>query len=86
MPQILNDNEKDVLKEIRNRNINEIFITKKGTHITKIEASTGGVITGEQAKEVRRVLGLRNYEEIKICTRDEKTLIFKSTKKKINSD
>jgi hypothetical protein len=86
MPQILNDNEKNVLKEIRNRNINEIVITKKGAQIIKIEASKGGIITGEQAMEVRRVLGLRNYEDIKISTRDEKTLTFKSTRKKINSD
>lgn len=86
MPQILNDNEKNVLKEIRNKNVHEIIIAKKGAEITKIEASKGGVITGEQAKEIRTILGLRNYEEIKISTRDEKTLTFKSTRKKINSD
>jgi hypothetical protein len=86
LPQSLNANETKVLKEIRNKNINEIVIAKQGTNIIKIEASSSGNITGEQANEIRKILGLSNYGEIKISTRDEKTLTYKRTKKKINSD
>ena len=45
-----------------------------------------GDINGEKAKEIRRILGLGNYEEIEMSTRDQKTLQFKKTKKNLNSD
>lgn len=85
MPQILNDNEKSVLKELRNKNINELIIKKQGKDIFRFESSVTGIITGEQAKKIRNILALKNYEELHISTRDEKTLAFKSTRKKINS-
>jgi hypothetical protein len=85
MPQLLNDDEKSVLKELRNKNVNEIVIKRNGNNDLRIESSRNGVVTGEEMKEIRRILGLRNYEEIKLSTRDEKTLNFKRTKKKIKS-
>ena len=86
IPQILNHDEKTVLKELRNRNISEIVIKRVGKDgVLKIESSKNGIISGNEMKQIRRILGLRNYEEIKISTRDEKTLIFKKTIKKIKS-
>lgn len=85
MPQLLNDDEKSVLKELRNKNVNEIVIKRHGNNDIRIESSRNGVVTGEEMKEIRRILGLHNYEEIKLSTRDEKTLNFKRTKKKIKS-
>jgi hypothetical protein len=81
MPQLLNDDEKFVLKELRNKNVSELTIKRNGDKPFRIESSKGGVITGDEVKKIKRILGLNNYEEIKISTRDDKTLSFKRTKK-----
>lgn len=83
MPAILDDNEKMVLKELRNDNVTEIKIKKSDNKNIKIETTKSGTITGEQAKKIKQILGLSNYQEIQISTRDEKTLSFKKTNKRI---
>ena len=83
MPNILNMDEKYILTTLRNKNIQELTIKKNGKDIVKIDASSDGIISGEKAKEIKRILGLKNYEEIQISTRDEKTLQFKKKSKKL---
>ena len=83
MSQLLNDNEKSVLKEVRNKNIEEIVIKRIGKDDLRIDSIRKGTITGEQEKAIRKILALRNYEEINISTLDEKTLRFKRIKKQI---
>lgn len=83
MPTILDDNEKMVLKELRNDNVTEIKIKKSDNKNIRIETTKSGTITGEQAKKIKQILGLSNYQEIQISTRDEKTLSFKKTNKRI---
>ena len=85
VPHILNENEKNVLRELRDKNIHEIVIKRTGKNELRIESSSNGLISGEKMDEIKRILGLRNYEEINISTRDEKTLSFKKTKKKIKT-
>lgn len=80
IPTILDDNEKEVLKVLRQNNTS-ITIKKQNGEIVKIESSKEGTITESKAREIRNILGLRNYEEITISTRDEKTLTFKKVKK-----
>jgi len=86
MPYILNEDERYVLTALRNKNIQEITIKKSGEDIVRIDAANDGIISGEKAKEIKRILGLKNYEEIQISTRDEKTLCFKKKTKKIKPD
>jgi hypothetical protein len=86
MPRLLNDNEQKVLKELNNRNVAELVIKKSDSGELRIDSISKGVITGEQAKEIRRILGLDNYEQLQLSTRDKKTLSFVRTKKKTNSD
>lgn len=81
--ELLNEYEQKVLREMRNKNVREISIQLDGGKIRKIESTKNGTITGSQAKEIRKILGLGNYEEIKISTMDESSLAFKKTKKKI---
>ncbi|MBC7721209.1 MAG: hypothetical protein H7068_04245 [Pedobacter sp.] len=83
MPSILNDNEKMVLKELRSENVQEINIKKSSNDHIRIETTRGGTISGEQALKIKQILGLSNYQEIKISTRDDKTLSFKKTNKRI---
>ncbi len=86
MPYILNEDERYVLTALRNKNIQEITIKKSGEDIVRIDAANDGIISGGKAKEIKRILGLKNYEEIQISTRDEKTLCFKKKTKKIKPD
>lgn len=86
LPRILNDDEKIVLKELRNKKIREISIRRKGNDTFRIDSNEMETISGDKAKEIKKILGMRNYEEISLSTIDDKTLNFKKTKKNINSD
>ena len=83
---MLNEKEKIVLREIRNQNISEIKITLNGKDILRIDSQEHHTISDFRAKEIRNILGLGNYEEITLSTRDKQILNFKKTKKKILSD
>ena len=83
MPQILNDDEKYILKELRNENIKELSIKKNGGKIVRVDLASDSVISGDQAREIKKILGLRNYEEITLSTRDENNISFKKKTKKI---
>lgn len=80
IPAILDANEREVLKALRQKNAS-ITVKMQGGKIVKIESTNEGIITESKAREVRKILGLRNYEEITISTRDEKTLTFKKVNK-----
>ena len=83
LPQVLNEREKDVLREMKNRNVKQITIVLKGGDVEKISSTREGILTGQQAKQIKEILGLRNYEQITLDTLDESTLKIKKTKKKI---
>ena len=57
---------------------------KTGGKIVRVDTGSDSVITGDKAKEIKRILGLRNYEEITLSTRDENNISFKKRIKKIN--
>jgi hypothetical protein len=82
LPLILNDNEAMVIKELRQKNVQELIIKKDEEIITQIDTVTSKKITGSQAADVKVNLSMGNYEEVTLTTRDEKTLIFKKIKKK----
>ena len=81
LPQILSDDEAMVIKELRKDNIDELLIKKDGTIITQINTKSTKTLTGSLAANVKVNLGMGNYEEVTLITRDEKTLIFKKNKK-----
>jgi hypothetical protein len=75
---LLNDQEFEVVKQLRNKNIKKITITfNEATHkIEKIEPETSGIIKGEEARKIMELLGLKNYSGIELHTRDGKSLSF----------
>lgn len=79
IPQILNDKEKTVIKEMKNRNLKEITIKMDNGKPQRIETKDDGILSGEQAKKIMEILGLKNYQEIRIHTRDKSTLVFEKT-------
>ncbi len=84
MPQLLNEDETKVLRELRRKNVKEITIYRHNMNKPmRIESSMTGVITENEAKEIRETLGLKNYDRIILETMDEKSLSFKVTRKQI---
>lgn len=79
---ILNDQEYEVIKQIRNKNVNRITITcdNKNT-IHKIEPEVNGVLSGDEAIQIMQRLGMKNYAGFKLDTRDGKTLSYTHTTK-----
>lgn len=80
VPIILNNNEKEVLKALRQKNTS-IMIKKQQGEIVRMESSTDGIFSDNDAVKIRELLGIGNYEQITISTRDEKTLTFNKVKK-----
>jgi hypothetical protein len=79
---ILNDQEYEVIKQIRNKNVNRLTITcNKNNKIGKIELEKTGTISGDEAKRIIEHLGLKNYTGVKYDTRDGRTLSFTQTSK-----
>jgi hypothetical protein len=79
---ILNDQEYEVIRQIRNKNVNRLTITcNKNNKIGKIELEKTGTISGEEAKRIIEHLGLKNYTGVKYDTRDGRTLSFTQTSK-----
>ena len=83
IPQILNEKERKVLKEMKNKNVKEISIVMNNGSVQKIKSTKDGMITGAKADEIRKILGLKNYQQITIDTRDETTIAFKKTYKNL---
>ena len=80
---LLTEDEHRIVKEIRNKNVKSIKITfdDQNHNIEKIECDQKGLIKGEDAKKVMKLLGLKNYSSIELNTRDGKTLSFVYTEK-----
>ena len=79
---ILNSQEYEVIKQIRNKNVNRLTITcDYNNTINKIELEESGTINGNEAKRIIQHLGLKNYTGVKYDTRDGRTLSFAQTSK-----
>ena len=78
---ILDDQEYEVIKQIRNKNVNRLTVTCNKNKIDKIEVDETGTISGVEAKRIMQYLGLKNYTGIKYDTRDGRTLSFTKTSK-----
>jgi len=81
---LLSEDEHRVIKEIRNKNVKSITVTfnDKEHKVEKIESDKKGLIKGEDAKKIMKLLGIKNYSAIELSTRDGKTLSFVHTEKK----
>ena len=79
---ILNSQEYEVIKQIRNKNVTRLTVTcNYNNTINKIELEETGTISGDKAKRIIEQLGLKNYTGVKYDTRDGRTLSFTHTSK-----
>ena len=76
--------EQEVLKQLRNKNVKTVTIhfNDRTREIERVEFDEQGLIQGDKAEQVMRILGLDNFSTIEINTRDKKTLSFKRKQKR----
>ncbi|MES2379439.1 MAG: hypothetical protein V4538_00250 [Bacteroidota bacterium] len=78
---LFNPKEKRVLDALKKNDFKELHIKIDDKNDFIIEAIEEGNITDEQAAQVRKMLGLGNYQSINLKFRNEKNLYFKKTRR-----
>jgi DNA-binding transcriptional MerR regulator len=83
VPGLLTENEKKVLIALNEKNVQELIIKLSNGNIERIDSKSMETFGGERAKEIRLAIGLGQYEEVTLSTRDSGSLSFKKIKKQI---
>ncbi len=78
-----NNQEKQLFEAIRNKECDEIKIVKHQSGDYTVNFSDTKEISGEEAKILRRTLGLKMYDRVEVIFRNENHLIIKNNNKKI---
>lgn len=85
IPGLLSENEKKVLIALKEKNVQELIIRLTNGDVERIDSKTIETFGGERAKKLRLAIGLGQYEEISLSTRDSGSITFKKTKKQLLS-
>ena len=80
---LLNSDEQKIIKAIRERNFTEIIIRKKGKNDLVFDVTKELNINGDKAIQIKKILGLNEYDEAIIKYRNEKEIFIKN-KKRLN--
>jgi hypothetical protein len=78
-----NNQEKQLLEAVRNKECEEIKIAKHPSGDYTINFSDAKDISGEEAKKLRKTLGLKMYDRVEVIYRNESHLVIKNTNKKV---
>ena len=78
-----NKQEKQLLEAIQNKECEEIKIIKHQSGDYTINFTDAKEIIGEDAKKLRRTLGLKMYDRVEVIYRNENHLVIKNTNKSI---
>lgn len=80
---LFNHNEKKIIDALNDDLCKEIKVTKHHSGDITLSLTFEEDVKNEHAKEVRRILGLKQYEKIELVYRNEKHLIIKNTRREI---
>lgn len=78
-----NQNEKKIIDALNDDLCKEIKVTKHQSGDITLNLSFEENVKNEHAKEVRRILGLKQYEKIELVYRNDKHLVINNTRKEI---
>jgi hypothetical protein len=78
---VLNDQEFEVLKLIRKKNIKSLKVTLNNNVVKKIEIEESGLIHESDVESLKQILCLKQYDSIELNSRDARTMSFIKTKK-----
>ncbi|TNJ41876.1 hypothetical protein KFZ70_02610 [Tamlana fucoidanivorans] len=75
------DGELKILKLLKSKDFNKIIIHKNNDQQITIESTSSEQVLGNKAIELRRTLGLKQYERAEIIHRNDKHLVITNTTK-----
>ncbi len=75
--------EKSILTALNDVDVKEIKISKHTSGAMTLNVSSQKEIKDNSAKELRKIIGLKQYEKIEVVYRNEKHLIVTNTRKEI---
>ena len=78
---ILNEQEYEVIRQLRNRNVKRLIVTLNKKEIQKIETEQSGLINENDIEQLKQILGLKKYGSIEIHSRDGGRLSFTKSNK-----
>jgi hypothetical protein len=78
---VLNEQEFEVLKLIRKKNIKSLKVTFNNNVVKKIEIEESGLIHESDVESLKQILCLKQYDSIELHSRDARTMSFIKTKK-----
>jgi hypothetical protein len=80
---LFTSNEKKVLDALHDNNCKEIKVIKHNSGDITLNLCFEKEVKKEQAKEIRKILGLKQYEKMEVIFRNDNHLILNNTKKEI---
>ena len=80
---LFNQNEKKIIDALNDDLCKEIKVSKHLSGDITLNLTFEADVKNEHAKEVRRILGLKQYEKIEVVYRNDKHLIVTNTRKEI---
>jgi hypothetical protein len=80
---LFNQNEKKIIDALNDDLCKEIKVTKHQSGDITLNLTFEEDVKNEHAKEVRRILGLKQYEKIELVYRNDKHLVINNTRKEI---
>lgn len=81
--ELLTEDEIKVIKAMREDKVKRLTVhfNDKDGKVSKIESDEAGMISGEKAMQIKKLLGLNNYSSIELKTRDGQNLSFIKSQK-----
>lgn len=81
---LFNSNEKKLLKALHDDNCKKISIIKYDSEHITFDITKEINVKGDTAKEIRKILGLKQYEKVELTYRNDKHLVIKNTHRENN--
>ncbi|WP_445719278.1 hypothetical protein [Flavobacterium sp.] len=80
---LFNKNERKIIEALNDNNCKEIKVTKHNSGDITLNISFEKEVKKAEAKEIRKILGLKQYEKMEVVFRNDSHLILNNTKKEV---
>jgi hypothetical protein len=81
---LFNSHEKKLLKALHDNTCKKISIIKYNSDQITFDITKEIDVKGDTAKEIRKILGLKQYEKVEVTYRNDKHLVIKNTQRDKN--
>lgn len=81
---LFNSHEKKLLKALHDDSCKKISIIKYDSQQITFDITKEIDVKGDNAKEIRKILGLKQYEKVEVTYRNDKHLVIKNTHRENN--